>query len=78
MAFANIHSSPLRNMEQQEFEDAAAGLAAVSDGKALSAESPLPHVNAVPVTPPTMCSKRPSTAQFLLAGSVWSRSVSWQ
>ena len=56
-------------MEQQEFEDAAAGLAAISDGEALSAESPFSHVNAVPVTPPTTCSTRPSTTK--MPSSCW-------
>ena len=79
MAPANLPRDPVLKIEQQDFEEANEGLAAMCNGEALSADSPPPRALVAPATPPHARIKKEkfdqSYARFMLASSAWSRSL---
>ena len=79
MAPANLPREPVLKIEQQDFEEANEGLAAMCNGEALSADSPPPRALVAPATPPHARIKKEkfdqSYARFMLASSAWNRSL---
>ena len=75
---ADLPRDPILKIEQQDFEEANEGLAAMCNGEALSADSPPPRAVVAPATPSHASIKKEkfdqSYARFMLASSAWSRS----
>ena len=79
LAPTNLPRDPIIKMDQQDFDVANEGLAAMCNGEALSSDIPAPHGPVAPTTPPDARIKKKkfdqNHARFMLASSAWSRSL---